>query len=284
MGDRAYKNPEEALCRQILFCGDLAAKLSEGVETDRAATFRSSPIDGSEIELPARAEAIAFSEGSEALPKPRALRDPNARARCLARFAHHELMAVELLAWALLRWSDAPEGLRRDWLAILRDEQEHCRLYLARLTAHGSQLADHALNPYFWRQAPRMAASARGACAFLAGVGLTLEQANLDFTRLYGDAFREAGDSASADVLDRVHADEIRHVASAARWLAVLAPERDETARYRNSVPFPLSAARAKGRRFEVEPRRAAGLEKDFIEYVRDARSTQERKPRGDEA
>ncbi len=135
------------------------------------------------------------------------------------------------------------------------------------------------MNPYFWRQAPRMAASPRGACAFLAGVGLTLEQANLDFTRLYADAFRSAGDAESAAVLDRVHRDEIRHVASAARWLEALAPEEDETERYQNSVPFPLSAARAKAKRFEVAPRRAAGLGEAFIRFIRAARSKQETHP-----
>ena len=52
----------------------------------------------------------------ERLPRPGALRSAEARSVCLARFAHHELMAVELLAWALLRWPEMPAGLRRGLL------------------------------------------------------------------------------------------------------------------------------------------------------------------------
>jgi hypothetical protein len=60
---------------------------------------------------------------------------------------------------------------------------------------------------------------------------------------------------------------------AAAEWLARLAPAgEDEVAAYRAAVPFPLEAARAKGRRFSVEARRAAGLSEALIEYVRSAR------------
>ncbi len=78
-------------------------------------------------------------------------------------------------------------------------------------------------------------------------------------------------------MLERVHDDEVRHVALAAAWLRHLDPEaRDDVGRYEAAVPFPLSAARAKGRPFFVQPRRRAGLSEKFIEYVRQARSSQE--------
>jgi uncharacterized ferritin-like protein (DUF455 family) len=190
-------------------------------------------------------------------------------------------MAAELFAWALLRWPALPPELRRGWLGALRDEQKHCGLYLERLHALGSRLEDHVLSDYFWKHAPALAASPHGPRAFLSAMGLTLEQANLDFSLLYRDAFRAAGDEASALVCSVVHDDEVRHVALAARWLGRLSdPEQDETQRYNESVPFPLSAARAKGRRFDVAARRRAGLGEAFIDHVRSARSTQETRPR----
>jgi hypothetical protein len=74
-----------------------------------------------------------------------------------------------------------------------------------------------------------------------------------------------------------VHDDEIAHVAMSARWLRALGPPGADTIEaYREAVPFPLSAARAKGRRFDVTSRRRAGLEESFIAYVRAARSSQE--------
>ena len=240
-----------------------------------------------------------MTTGAGRLPKPGELVDAEARALCLARFAHHELMAVELFAWALLRWPDAPPGLRAGFLHALADEQRHCRLYLDRLEAHGSRLEAHALTDYFWKQAPAIAASPRGVRAYLAAMGLTLEQANLDFTLTYRDAFRDAGDEASARVCQVVHDDEIGHVALAARWMPLLAeaanhpesrsrddiathePAFDDIEDYAACVPFPLGPARAKGRRFEPTPRRRAGLSDRFIEYVRNAKSPQQQRGPG---
>jgi uncharacterized ferritin-like protein (DUF455 family) len=192
-------------------------------------------------------------------------------------------MAVELFAWALLRWPSLPEPLRRGLLSALVDEQRHCRLYLARLEAHGGHFETDDHSDYFWRQIPAIAASPAGPRAFLAAMGLTFEQANLDFTLTYRDAFAEAGDAESAQVCQIVHDEEISHVALAVRWLGRLsdpaAADRDGTDldHYLAAVPFPLGPARAKGRRFEVAPRRRAGLSDAMIENVRHARSSQER-------
>ena len=75
-----------------------------------------------------------------------------------------------------------------------------------------------------------------------------------------------------------VHRDEIEHVRFAARSLRELAgpSSLSDIALYERAAPFPLSAARAKGRRFDVGSRRDAGLSEPFIEYVRTARSPQE--------
>ena len=163
----------------------------------------------------------------------------------------------------------------------LADEQRHCRMYLERLAAHGGRLGDEPLSDYFWKHAAAIAAHPRGPAAFLAALGLTLEQANLDFTLLYAEGFRRAGDQESARVAEVVHADEQQHVRLAAEWLPRLVPAgEDEIGAYTASVPFPLEAARAKGRRFDAAARRAAGLSEAFIEHVRQARATQEHRPR----
>ena len=108
-------------------------------------------------------------------------------------------------------------------------------------------------------------------------MGLTLEQANLDFTARYARAFEAAGDPETAAVCRRVHDDEIGHVRVAVRWLQKLGPPgQDPLEGYRQCVPFPLGPARAKGRAFDADARRRAGLGDDFIEYVRQARSPQE--------
>ncbi len=148
-------------------------------------------------------------------------------------------------------------------------------------------MSEHPRSDYFWKHVPAMAASNAGYSAFLAAVGLTFEQGNLDFAPLYRDGFRAAGDEQSAQVCERVHRDEIGHVRFAAAGLrsrAVDAGEQlSDIALYERAVPFPLGAARAKGRRFDAQARLEAGLSGEFIEYVRHARPTQElrARPRG---
>ena len=263
----------QQFCLRILTSGDLATKLEPPPET--LADPREPALDFPE--RPLRNPEIAMAPRSTPLPRPGALRDPAARARCLARFAHHELMAVELFAWALLRWPQMPRGLRRSLASTLVEEQTHCRLYLERLRDHGDALCDHPQADYFWRQTPAISRSPAGPKAFLAAMGLTFEQANLDFTLVYRDGFRAAGDEASARVCQRVHDEEIGHVRSASNWLCKLGGNgvRDLEA-YQDAIAFPLSLARAKSHRFFATPRREAGLSEAFIEAVRRARSTQE--------
>jgi uncharacterized ferritin-like protein (DUF455 family) len=270
-------------CVRILEHGDLDSKLAAPLD-DRGKSLPDSPKGEPQfIDRPVRNPGLRMQSGSDRLPRPGQLRDPEHRIRCLSRFAHHELMAVELFAWALLRWPSLPEPLRRGLLSALVDEQRHCRLYLARLEAHGGHFETDDHSDYFWRQIPAIAASPAGPRAFLAAMGLTFEQANLDFTLTYRDGFAEAGDAESAQVCQIVHDEEIPHVALAVRWLGRLsdpaAADSDGTDldQYLAAVPFPLGPARAKGRRFEVAPRRRAGLSDAMIENVRHARSSQER-------
>lgn len=268
----------QEFCRNILESGDLETKLAP----PSAADFERSSSPGSTSPprlRPNRAAGLDMHGQIERLPKPKELKAGEARARCLARFAHHELMAVEMFAWAILRWPELPHPIQRGLLGILQEEQQHCGLYLERLDAHGSQLADHRLSDYFWKHVPAISRSEAGPAAFLASMGLTFEQGNLDFAPLYRDAFREAGDAISADVCERVHRDEIGHVrfaASALRELSNAADSATDIELYERAAPFPLSAARAKGRRFDAAARRQAGLSEDFIEYVRTARPPQE--------
>jgi uncharacterized ferritin-like protein (DUF455 family) len=279
----------QAFCLRVLECGDLATKLSPPLDAQGSSLPDSPTASAVFIDRPARNPGLQMQGGSHRLPRPGQLSDPEHRRLCLSRFAHHELMAVELFAWALLRWPTLPQSLRRGLLSALVDEQHHCRLYLARLEAHGGRFDSNDHSDYFWQQIPAIAASPAGPRAFLAAVGLTLEQANLDFTLTYRDGFAEAGDHESARVCQVVHDEEIVHVALAARWMKRLdeldsnesadSNETDETDldRYLAAVPFPLGPARAKGRRFEVAPRRRAGLSEALIDHVRNARSSQER-------
>ncbi|MEM9177231.1 MAG: DUF455 family protein, partial [Myxococcota bacterium] len=249
----------EAFCLAVLQRGDLASKLRPPKRPDGSPLPDAPGAPVTDIDRPARDPDLAMGPGGGALPPPSALSDADARRECLSRFAHHELQAVEYFAWALLRWPEAPPELRRGLVSALVDEQRHCRLYLERLEALGGTFETGDHSDYFWQQAPAIADAEAGLRAFLSAMGLTLEQANLDFTLTYRDAFRRAGDEESAAICQVVHDDEVAHVALAVRWLRRLSggeasPPRDDAdlKDYLETVPFPLGPARAKGRRFEA--------------------------------
>lgn len=255
---------------------DHAADLSEGDTAAPHGGAHAGPHSTGTIDLPARdAELTMRPPGAPEdgkLPTLGSLHGRDARIACLRRFAHHELQAIELFAWALLAFPALPVPLRRGFLLVLEEEQLHLRLYLDRLAAHGAGMTatdGGGLSDYLWRHVAAIRAAADPLLAFLSAVGLTFEQANLDFAGLYRDAFHAAGDPESAAVLDRVHRDEIRHVRLAIRWLHRLKhPGESDLAAYLRTVPFPLSPARAKGRRFDLAARRQAGLSDDFIAHV----------------
>ena len=264
-----------AWCLRVLEGGALADKLASAAAVD-GSVIPDEPGPALLLRAPARDGVLRMAIGSQKLPRLGELTGKDARIATLSRFAHHELMAVELFAWALLAFPALPAPLRRGLLAAAAEEQAHLALYIERIQAHGAQFGDVPLSDYFWQLVPAISKAADPALAFLCAQGLTLEQANLDFSMLYRDAFARAGDVDSAGVCQRVHDDEIGHVRLARTWVERLSGKEDVVA-YDEHVPFPLSAARAKGRRFEQSARTKAGLSPAFIERVRHAKPYEHR-------
>ena len=207
--------------------------------------------------LPARQVKVPSMEG---------LADPAQRPRILHALANHELQAAELYAWALLAYPEAPADFRRDLLRILDDEQRHTRMYIARLEAHGARFGDFGVSGYFWNKVPHLTTPLHFVCA----MALTFENANLDHTTELARRVRRAGDVKTAHVIERVHQDEIEHVRFGWRWLEVWRGDEDPWEVYRRHLVWPLRPARAKGKHFHPEGRRAAGLAEDFIRRLQE--------------
>ncbi|MCZ6649926.1 MAG: DUF455 family protein [Acidobacteria bacterium] len=261
-----------AFCLTLLESGSLEAKLRPPLTAAGGELDDTHPGPAVRLDRPVRVPELQSRRGGETLPPRGRLLSEAAQVICLQRFAHHELLAVELFAWALLTWPDMPPLLRRGMLAALADEQRHLGMYLGRLSAHGSHLGEAPLSDYLWRHVPALRDHPAGPASFLAAMGLTFEQANLDFTLAYGEGFRAGGDDATVSVLARVHHDEIGHVRMAWRWLRRLRGQgTDPVALYEECVPFPLGAGRAKGHPFDTVSRRSAGLPEKLIEHVRRA-------------
>ena len=74
------------------------------------------------------------------------------------------------------------------------------------------------------------------------------------------------GDADTASLLDRIYRDEIGHVAYGLKWFRRWKnPRKAIGRRFCRQLKFPLSPQRAKGFTLNIEGRRAAGLDADFI-------------------
>ena len=249
---------------QVLFATTLEAKLqSPRVVTDErpGAAFVTPESPGRPPELHFKPAGIRGSE----FPGIHRLERTEERGRLLHFFCNHELLATELMALVLLRFPDAPPPFRRGVLQTLKDEQRHTRLYLDRLRECGLQFGELPVSGYFWRAVSPMA----NPLDFVAGLSLTFEQANLDFARQFSEAFAVVGDGATARLLDGIYRDEIAHVAHGLKWFRRWKePGLSDWEALCRQLKFPLSPSRAKGGKLNVEGRRAAGLEPEFIDEL----------------
>ena len=223
------------------------------------------------IGAPARPAGWAWvPKGHARVPPPAGMADVSQRIRILHALANHELQAAECFAWALLAFPEAPTSFRRGCLRILADEQAHMRLYLDRVVALGGTPGSFPVSNLFWRAL----AHVEDPLDFVCVLGLTFENANLDFGNEHLQEARRIGDEATAAALETVHRDEIRHVQFAWHWLERLAPDADPIETWTSRLHRPLGPARARGKTFDRAAREAAGLSAAFIDHLEATRAT----------
>ncbi len=192
-----------------------------------------------------------------------ALSDPARRAELVHTFAHHELQAAELMAWALLAFPEAPPAMRRGLLAIAGEELRHLGLYLDYLASIGHRFGDFPIRDWFWSRVP----SAPTPLAFVATMGIGFEGGNLDHCRRYEEWFQAAGDQGAVAILETVREDEIGHVAFAAHWFRELSGGLEFSA-WTRSLPPPLSPLLMRGHVLNTRDRGRAGLDPRFLEEL----------------
>ena len=98
------------------------------------------------------------------------------------------------------------------------------RMLDRRLKAFGSHYGALPAHAGLWEAAD---GTRDDALARLAVVPMVLEARGLDVTPATAERFAAAGDEATARILDRIYADEIRHVSVGARWFGWRCAESD---------------------------------------------------------
>lgn len=222
------------------------------------------------IAAPGRPDGLEIGGPPEKVPPLSGMHDRAQRVRIVHALANHELQAIELFAWALLAFPDTPREFRAGLAGILADEQRHFRMYAARLSALGARFGDHRVTSHFWKHIDAV----KSPLSFVCTMALTFENANLDFANEHAIAARAANDEGLAEVLEKVHADEVRHVGFGWRWLETLKdPDETHWDAYRRSIAWPLRPERARGGTFDEQARVAAGFDRAFIEHLEATRA-----------
>jgi uncharacterized ferritin-like protein (DUF455 family) len=219
------------------------------------------------VSVPARPPELRFAARRTAppLPRPGALRVPHKRGIAHHILANHELQALEVMAFVLLAFPEAPPEFRRGLAAIMGDEQRHTRLHIERAAELGIRFGEFPVNGYIWGKAQQF----ESLLDYLSGLPLTFEGRNLDHTLELEEAFCHAGDEKSAAVLRAIHRDEIGHVRFGIEWLRRLKPAgQSDWDAYVSHLHWPLRAEKAVGDVFHRDPRLQAGLTAEFIDRL----------------
>ncbi len=250
-----------ALAERIFFGESLADKLGPPAGGWEALSDEA-PGPALEWETPTRVGRLAIAPRDERLsfPHPQNFGDPEMAARALHTFANHELMAVEMMAFGLMAFPEAPAEFRAGLVRLIGDEQRHTTMYIERLEQLGVRFGELPLNDHFHRCGPALTTPLKWICA----MNLTFEQANLDHAPQFGRWFREVGDEETAALLDEIYEDEIQHVGFGARWLNRWS-EGSTFETYVSNLSFHNEPARARGDRFDEEARKKAGLDDEFV-------------------
>lgn len=249
---------------RVLLSPLLEQKLQRALET----FTDEQPGAALQVAEPVRSPDLTFAvrRAAPAMPHPDTFADPAKRAIAHHIMANHELQALEVMAWMLLAFPEAPRDFRLGLARIMQDEQRHTRMHVERAAALGLRFGDLPVNGYIWKKSQQF----ESVLDYLAGLPLTFEGRNLDHTLEFDAYFTAVQDPKSAAMMQAIHRDEIGHVAFGMEWLRKLKPpELSDWDAYVQHLHFPLRPNKSIGDVFHAEPRLAAGMTDEFIQKLR---------------
>ncbi|HEX4842597.1 MAG TPA: ferritin-like domain-containing protein [Limnobacter sp.] len=187
------------------------------------------------------------------------------RGMLLHALAHIEFNAINLALDVMVRFAGMPKDFYLDWLRVAQEEAHHHGLLCKRMADYGVIYGDYPAHDGLWQMAEKTADS---LLARLALVPRLLEARGLDVSPAIRNKLANAGDEASAQVLDIILRDEIGHVAIGNAWfnhqcrLAGMAPiEAFEHCLKAYVAPQPRSP-------FNFDARAKAGFSEDELAWL----------------
>ena len=246
----------------------LSPSLDEKLGSVRIPFTDEQPGAALRVTEPARSPDLQFGmrRAAPAMPHPDTFVDPAKRALAHHIMANHELQALEVMAWMLLAFPEAPRDFRLGMARIMQDEQRHTRMHVERAAALGLRFGELPVNAYIWKKSQEF----ESVMDYLAGLPLTFEGRNLDHTLEFDGYFTAVHDPKSAAMMQAIHRDEIEHVAFGMEWLRKLKPpELSDWDAYVQHLHFPLRPDKSVGDVFHEGPRLAAGMSEEFVARLR---------------
>ncbi len=192
----------------------------------------------------------------------RSMQSPEGRAVLLHALAHIEFNAINLALDAVWRFAGMPAGFYSDWLKVASEEAHHFSLLTARLAEFGHVYGDFPAHDGLWDMCDR---TRDDALARMALVPRTLEARGLDASPPIRARLQQAGDHASAAILDVILRDEIGHVLIGNHWFRFLCDQQalDPHATY-TRLADRYRAPKLRGP-FNFEARRDAGFDEEEL-------------------
>jgi uncharacterized ferritin-like protein (DUF455 family) len=219
---------------------------------------------------PGRPAKLKFAPRRTApsMPHPETFSEPRRRAVAHHIMANHELQALEVMAWVLLTFPEAPMEFRLGMARVMEDEQRHTRMHMERSAALGIEFGELPVNCYIWKKSLQFTS----ILDYLAGLPLTFEGRNLDHTIEFENFFQKADDPKSAAIMRAIHKDEIEHVRFGIEWLRKLKPQHlSDWEAYKQHLHWPLRPEKSVGDDFQLAARKAAGLSEDFLQKLQES-------------
>jgi uncharacterized ferritin-like protein (DUF455 family) len=250
----------------------LSDHLEKKLKTPKGEFTDQFPGESVRYKEPVRPDNLQFAarRTAPAMPKLSAFTDPAKRAIAHHIMANHELQALEVMAATLLAYPTAPAEFRFGLARVMLDEQRHTRMHAERAKKLGVEFGTLPVNCFIWKKSQ----SFTSVLDYLAGLPLVFEGANLDHSMEFAEAFEAAGDLRSAQLMKIIHEDEIEHVKFGIEWLRHFKPAgQSDYDCFTAHLHFPLKPTQAKGELFQLEARRKAGLDEDFITRVQELES-----------
>lgn len=154
----------------------------------------------------------------------RSVATPEGRAALLHALAHIEFNAIHLALDAILRFPDLPEAFHVGWLKVAAEEAEHFELICAHMYAScACCYGDLPAHDGLWEMAVR---TAHDPLVRMALVPRLFEARGLDATPAILRKFQGIGDRRAVEILERILAEEIGHVALGDTWFRQLCAAR----------------------------------------------------------